>query len=83
MVFKAIILTGGLALLSMGPAVAQGYPTDQPPVASTTQTKLAALGACEAQWRRFAGLNKTIAANYNAAHVEDVCEASTDGQSTW
>ena len=33
--------------------------------------------ACEAQMHRMAGLNKTLAANYNAERVHDECVTST------
>jgi anti-sigma factor RsiW len=41
------------------------------------QCPAAAVQACEAQMRRMAGLNKTLAANYNAERVHDECMTST------
>jgi hypothetical protein len=78
--FKRIIVAGALALYSIGPAAA-GSLTNQHPVVSTTPANSAAVQACEAQMRRMAGLNKTLAANYNAERVYDDCVASIKRQS--
>ena len=70
---KNIILAGALVLFSIGSVGAQSLPTDRLPAASTAAAKVAAVGACEAQLWRLAELNKTLAANYNAEHVRDLC----------
>ena len=73
---KRIIVASALALFSIGPAGAQSFATRQSPGVSTTPGLFAAVQACEAQMRRMAGLNKTLAANYNAERVHDECVAS-------
>jgi len=70
---KKIILAGALVLFSIGSAGAQSLPTDRLPAASTVTTQVPAVEACEAQLWRLAELNKTLAANYNAEHVRDLC----------
>jgi hypothetical protein len=71
MVFKPIVVASALALLPIVPA-AQSWADQQLTVAPA---KLAAVASCEADMRRLAGLNKTIGANYNATHVDEVCAA--------
>ena len=73
---KRIIVASALALFSIGPAGAQSFATRQSPGVSTTPGLFAAVQACEAQMRRMAGLNKTLAANCNAERVHDECVAS-------
>ena len=75
--FKRIMVTGTLVLLSIGPAGAQSLATSQPPTISSSPPNFTAVQACEAQMRRLTGSNKTLAANYNAARVHDDCVAST------
>jgi hypothetical protein len=70
-----IILAGALVLFSIGSAEARSLPKDGLPAASTAAAKGAAVEACKAQLRRLAGLNKTLAANYNAEHVRNLCVA--------
>ena len=81
---KRIIVASALVLFSIGPAGAGGaappgppLPARQSPGVSTTPGLFAAVQACEAQMRRMAGLNKTLAANYNAERVHDECVTST------
>jgi hypothetical protein len=70
---KHVILAGALVLFSIASAAAQTLPTNWLPAASTTTAKVAAAEACEAQLWRLAESNKTLAANYNADHVRDLC----------
>ena len=70
---KQIILAGALALFSIGSAGAQSLPPDRMPVVSTASVDVTAVAVCENQLQRLAGLNKTLAANYNAEHARDVC----------
>ena len=81
---KQIIVASALALFSSGPAGAGGaatplptLPARQSPGVSTAPGFFAAVQACEAQKRRMAALNKTLAANYNAERVHDECVTST------
>jgi hypothetical protein len=81
---KRIIVASALALFSIGLAGVGGaatprspLPARQSPGVSTTPGLFAAVQACEAQMRRMAGLNKTLAANYNAERVHDECVTST------
>ena len=81
---KQIIVASALALFSSGPAGAGGaatplptLPARQSPGVSTTPGFFAAVQACEAQKRRMAGLNKMLAANYNAERVHDERVTST------
>ena len=81
---KRILVASALVLFSIGPAGTGGaatlypsVPARQSPGVSTTPGFFAAVQACEAQMRRMAGLNKTLAANYNAERVHDECVAST------
>jgi len=46
---------------------------DRQPNPATLSTKAAAIETCEAQLRRLAQLNKTLAASYNPEHVYDEC----------
>ena len=66
---KQIILASAVALFSIGSAGAQSLPSRSLPA------NVAAVATCEAQLQRMAELNKTLAANYNAEHVRDVCVA--------
>jgi hypothetical protein len=70
---KNTILAGALVLFTIGSAAAQSLATERLPAASTGAANVAAVETCEAQLRRLAELNKTLAANYNAEHVHDVC----------
>jgi hypothetical protein len=70
---KQIIIASALALFSIGSAGAQSLPPNRMLVASTAPVDVAAVAVCETQLQRLAGLNKTLAANYNAEHVRDVC----------
>ena len=70
---KRIILVSVLVLFSIGPAVAQSPVLDRQPNPATPSTKAAAIETCEAQLRRLAQLNKTLAASYNPEHVYDEC----------
>jgi hypothetical protein len=79
-----ILVASALVLFSIGPAVTgeaatphPSFPARQSPGVSTTPGFFAAVQACEAQMRRMAGLNKTLAANYNAERVYDECVTST------
>ena len=82
---KRILVASALVLFSMGPAGTGGaaatpypsLPARQSPGVSTTPRFFGAVQACEAQMRRMAGLNKTLAANYNAERVHDECVTST------
>jgi hypothetical protein len=67
------MVAGALTLLSIVPAAAQ----DQLPSNSLAPVRQAAVESCEARMLRLAGLSKVIGANYNAAHVDEVCEATT------
>jgi hypothetical protein len=75
MVFKPILVASASAMLSIVPAAAQSWGPDQQPSSSVAPAKLAAVASCEADMRRLAGLSKTIGANYNAAHIDQVCAA--------
>ena len=66
---KQIILASAVALFSIGSAGAQSLPSRPLPA------NVGAVATCEAQLQRLAELNKTLAANYNAEHVRDVCVA--------
>ena len=72
---KRIIVASALALFSIGCAGEVASPRS--PGVSTTPGLFAAVQGCEAQMRRMAGLNKTLAANYNAERVHDECVTST------
>jgi hypothetical protein len=81
---RRIIIASALALFSSGLAGTGGatmprpsLPAPQSPGVSTTPGLFDAVQACEAQMRRMAGLNKTLAANYNAERVHDECVTST------
>jgi hypothetical protein len=74
---KEIILASALAVFSIGPAGAQSFATRQSPGISTTPGAVATVQACEAQMHRMAGLDKGLAANYNAERVHDECMTST------
>ena len=65
---KRIIVASALALFSIALAGAGG---------AATPSLSARVQACEAQMHRMAGLNKTLAANYNAQRVHDECVTST------
>ena len=80
--FKRIIVASALAVLSVGSAGAQSLETRQSPAVSSAPGNFAAVQNCEAQMRRMAGLNKTLAANYNAERVQDECVASTEEKTT-
>jgi hypothetical protein len=71
--FKRFIVASALALFSVGPAAAGSLMMSRQQTFSTTTANSAAVKACEVQMRRMAGLNKTLAANYNAEHVYDDC----------
>jgi hypothetical protein len=71
--FKRFTVASALALFSVAPAGAGSLTTSRQQTFSTTTANSAAVKACEAQMRRMAGLNKTLAANYNAEHVHDDC----------
>jgi hypothetical protein len=81
---RRIIIASALALFSSGLAGTgratmprPSLPAPQSPGVSTTPGLFDAVQACEAQMRRMAGLNKTLAANYNAERVHDECVTST------
>ena len=77
---KRIIVASALALFSIGLAGngrADTLPARQSPGVSTTPGLFDAVQVCEAQMRRMVGLNKTLAANYNAERVHDECVTST------
>jgi hypothetical protein len=83
-ILKRIIVAGALAPISSGPAGAGGAATPRPPLpawqlpgVSTTPGFFTAVQACQAEMRRMAGLNKTLAANYNGERVYDECVSST------
>jgi hypothetical protein len=78
---KHTIAAGVLTLSLAAPALAQSTATTVQPTA-TNPTMLSAVQACEAQTHRMAGLNKGLAANYNAARVHDDCVAANGGSST-
>ena len=65
---KRIIVASALAVFSIGLAG---------PARAATPGLFAAVQACEAQMHRLVGLNKTLAANYNAERVHDECVTST------
>ena len=64
---KRSIVASALALFSIGLAGA----------GAATPGLFARVHACEAQMHRMAGLNKTLAANYDAERVHDECVTST------
>ena len=74
---KRIIVASALALFSIGLAGAGEVASRRSPGVSTTPGLFDAVQACEAQMRRMVGLNKTLAANYNAERVHDECVTST------
>jgi hypothetical protein len=74
---KQIIVAGALAVFSIGPAGAQSFDTRQSPGISTTPGPVAAVQACVVQMHRMAGLDKGLAANYNAERVHNECMTST------
>jgi hypothetical protein len=72
-----------LALALVGPAHAQSTAAVQPQATSAAPAMVTAVATCENQMRRLAGLNKGLAANYNAQHVHEDCVARTgDGAVT-
>jgi hypothetical protein len=73
---KKIMLASTLAMLSIGPAGAQSLATRQSSPGSTPPELVAAVQACEAQKHRMAGLNKTLAANFDVGRVHDECVAT-------
>ena len=78
---KRIIVASALAVLSVGSAGAQSLETRQSPAVFSTAGN-SAVQNCEMQMRRMAGLNKTLAANYNAERVQDECVASPEEKTT-
>ena len=72
---KQIIVASALALFSIGSAGAQSLPMDRTPAASMALPNVAAVETCEAQLQQLAQHSKTLATNYNAEHVRDVCFA--------
>jgi hypothetical protein len=67
-----------LALALVGPAHAQSTSAAvQPQATSAAPAMVTAVATCENQMRRLAGLNKGLAANYNAQHVHEDCVART------
>ena len=79
---KRIIVASALAVLSVGSAGAQSLETRQSPAVFSGLGNSTAVQNCEMQMRRMAGLNKTLAANYNAERVQDECVASTEEKTT-
>lgn len=77
---KHTIASSALALFLAGPALAQSTAVTAQPTPSKP-AMLSAVQACEAQTHRMAGLNKGLAANYNAARVHDDCVAANGGSS--
>jgi hypothetical protein len=75
--FKQVFIAGGVLLCAVAGASAQPVSTSAATATvSTAPTALTAIQTCESQMRRLAGLNKVLAANYNAAHVHEVCVAN-------
>jgi hypothetical protein len=74
---KRMVVAGALALFAIGPVGAQSVAASQSAANLAAPVKFAAVQACEAQMRRLAGLNKTLAVNYNATRVHNDCLAST------
>lgn len=79
---KKIILASALGLLSMGPAPGQSAFADQVQAAPLASANMGVVKACEAQKRRQAGLNKVLAANYNAKRVQRECLAEQSSTTT-
>jgi hypothetical protein len=77
---KRIALASALALFSIGSGGCDSVPSSPGTAINALSTMpgvFAVVHACEAQIRRMAGLNKTLAANYNAERVHDECVSST------
>jgi hypothetical protein len=81
---KRIIVASALALFSIGLAGTGGAATPRPPLPArqspgvlTTPVLVTDVQACEVQMRRMAGMNKGLAANYNAERVHNECVTST------
>jgi hypothetical protein len=72
---KKLMLVSAVVLASIGSAAAQSLSPDRLPTASAVAANRAALETCEAQLQRLAGLNKTLAANYDVEHAREVCLA--------
>jgi hypothetical protein len=79
--FKRIIMASALALFSIRPA-AESLTTSHQQAVSAAPANSAAVKACEGQMRRMAGLNKTLAANYNAERIYDDCERQSNDDHT-
>lgn len=76
---KRVFIAVGFALCAVGPASAQSNTMGvNGPSVAAGPSATAAVATCENQMRRLAGLNKGLAANYNAAHVHDVCVANVN-----
>ena len=70
-------VAGVIAALAMA-AAAQAQPPGgaiQPQAVSNDQAIITMVATCESQMKRLAGLNKTLAANYNAQRVHEDCLA--------
>jgi hypothetical protein len=80
--FKRIIIASALALFSIRPAAAESLTTSHQQAVSAAPANSAAVEACERQMRRMAGLNKALAANYNAERIYDDCEGQSDDDHT-
>ena len=77
---KKLVLIHALLLTSIGAAAAQSQTPNRLPTASAVAANTPAMENCEAQLRRLAESNKTLAANFDAGRVQDVCIAE-DGAS--
>jgi hypothetical protein len=74
---KQVLIAAGLTICAAGIASAQQSPTSAAAgTVTAAPTTLTAVAACEGQMRRLAGLNKALAANYNAQHTHDSCVAN-------
>jgi len=70
-------VAGVIAALAMAAAAQAQSPGSaiQPQAVLNDQAIITMVATCESQMKRLAGLNKTLAANYNAQRVHEDCLA--------
>jgi hypothetical protein len=73
---KKVLIAAALTICAAGTVSAQLSPTNTAGAVTVTPTNLTAIAACESQMHRLAGLNKGLAANYNAQRTHDACVAN-------
>jgi hypothetical protein len=76
--FRHILSAAALATLTLAtPALAQTM--RDPPRVTAAQSSSPNVDVCVAEMHRMAGLDKTLAANWNAEHISRDCAAGVYG----